>query len=503
MEIFAHIALLSWPLVCVAIFLNSTPTRATLYSLLGSMLFLPMRTGYDLPGLPYVGKEEMATLGVLAGLMIVAPRRLLSAAPFGRQDMLTWLLLAGAMATALTNGDPLEWGVRAGTKLKAYDGLSYMVGDILRIALPFMIGRALFQTRRDMRELLLFISVGGLVYSVVALIEMRMSPQFHDWLYGFHQIHFRNVYRLGGYRPKGLMWNGLAFSLFILASAIAMAVLERSKIKTVPIPALARFTSVYQAVILVLCRSFGSIIYGFASLPLVWWFRSRTVMRLALCLCAIVLAYPLMRTLDVFPTTTLVEQAKRVDAARAQSLEFRFKNEDLLLAKALERPVFGWGSSGRARVYDEYDGDDITTTDGTWIIRLGSRGLVGWIALFGFLLLPIWMSRKSLEKRDDERDRIQLAGLTLILSLYCIDLVPNALFTNFPIFLGGALYGISRNLARAPKRSRRKKRILPSAPRRQKKVDRAEGPGQRQEEPAVRTQTLWTQGGHSRNPLDR
>ena len=504
MEILAHIALLSWPLVCVAIFLNSTPVRATLYCLLGSMLFLPMKVGYDLPGLPYVGKEEFATMGVLMGLMIVAPRRFLSAAPFGRQDKLTWMLLSGAMMTALLNGDALTWGVREGTKLAPYDGLSYMVADLLRISLPFMIGRALFQTRRDMRELLFFISMGGLVMSVVALIEIRLSPQFHDWFYGFHQTHFRNVYRLGGYRPKGFMWSGLAFSLFICISALAMATLEKAKIKALPSAFLSRFGSAYQTVILVLCRSFGSMIYGFATLPFLWWFRSRAVMRVALALCAIVIAYPAVRTVDIFPTDFLVEQAKKVDAARAQSLEFRFDNEDLLLDKALERPWFGWGHSGRARVYDEYDGDDITTTDGTWIIRLGSRGLVGWFALFGFLLLPIWMARKSLEKLDDERDRIQIAGLALILAIYAVDLVPNALFTNFPIFLGGALYGITRSLALAPKQSKRRQGpILANAPRRQKQDLAPERPEPREEATRLPTNTLWTRSGRSRNPLDR
>ena len=50
MYILVDVALLSWPLICVAIFLNTTPTRATLYSLLGSMLLLPMREKASMSG---------------------------------------------------------------------------------------------------------------------------------------------------------------------------------------------------------------------------------------------------------------------------------------------------------------------------------------------------------------------------------------------------------------------------------------------------------------------
>ena len=75
-----------------------------------------------------------------------------------------------------------------------------------------------------------------------------------------------------------LFFLPLAFSLFICISALAMATLEKAKIKAMPTALLSRFGSAYQTVILLLCRSFGSIIYGFATLPFIWWFRSRSVM---------------------------------------------------------------------------------------------------------------------------------------------------------------------------------------------------------------------------------
>ncbi len=60
-----------------------------------------------------------------------------------------------------------------------------------------------------------------------------------------------------------------------------------------------------------------------------------------------------------------VEQ--NVSADRANSLRHRLNNEDMLLSRAFESPLFGWGGWGRNRVYDE-NGKDLTVTDGLWII---------------------------------------------------------------------------------------------------------------------------------------
>ena len=67
---------------------------------------------------------------------------------------------------------------------------------------------------------------------------------------------------------------------------------------------------------------------------------------------------------------------------------FRMDMENILMKKALEQPFFGWGGWGRNRVIDDED-NDITVTDGLWIMVLGTNGIVGLLALAGVLLLPI------------------------------------------------------------------------------------------------------------------
>jgi hypothetical protein len=97
----------------------------------------------------------------------------------------------------------------------------------------------------------------------------------------------------------------------------------------------------------------------------------------------------LLRSQDLFPTKSVVAAADYVSYDRAFSIDFRFENEDRLLAKASERPIFGWGGWGRNRVYDAETSSDVSVTDGAWIIELGQFGLTGFLSLFLLIVAPI------------------------------------------------------------------------------------------------------------------
>ena len=127
-RIIADVALCIWPFLCVAIFMKSrTPARAALYCFLGGLMFLPEAHGYDLPGLPYVGKEQITALGVLFGACVVAFPRLRAARPGTGPDLIVVGLAVGAMFTALGNRD---YVLMAG-RLTWWDGISYGFGDTM------------------------------------------------------------------------------------------------------------------------------------------------------------------------------------------------------------------------------------------------------------------------------------------------------------------------------------------------------------------------------------
>jgi hypothetical protein len=86
--------------------------------------------------------------------------------------------------------------------------------------------------------------------------------------------------------------------------------------------------------------------------------------------------------------------AEHVSEERAESLQFRLDNEDILADRALQNPLFGWATWGKARVYDE-EGRDISVTDGLWIIALGNHGLVGLVSMTLAVLMPVFFFVRS------------------------------------------------------------------------------------------------------------
>jgi hypothetical protein len=94
--------------------------------------------------------------------------------------------------------------------LGVYDGLSQSLEQTIVWGVPYWIGRAYFTDFKALRDLALGIVIGGLIYVPFCLVEMRFSPQWHTWSYGYFQHDFTQVFRFGGYRPVVFMEHGLA-----------------------------------------------------------------------------------------------------------------------------------------------------------------------------------------------------------------------------------------------------------------------------------------------------
>jgi hypothetical protein len=369
-------------------------------------------------------------------------------------ELLVVMLVLGGVGTVLTNRDMLVYGTTILHPLSAYDALSMGIRDLIRYAIPFFLGRAFFRKPSDLKDLLLALSGAGLIYSVFIFYEIRMSPTLHLDLYGGMPGNFSQTVRWGSYRPMVFMNGGLAVALFMANSTIASAALARARVRVFGFS--AKLLTGCLFVVLILCKSFASISYALFSIPVIFLTRARFQARVAMLLAAIVFTYPLLRSYDLFPTDALLDVASAVNVERADSLEFRFDNEDQLLAKANQRPIFGWGGFQRARVFDDVTGRDTSITDGAWIIFMGSRGLVGFAAVFGLLLVPVFRAGRAQTRVANERDRLMLSGTALLISISAVDLVPNGMFTNFIVYLAGCLAGAARGALRAPDRSARR-----------------------------------------------
>jgi len=171
-------------------------------------------------------------------------------------------------------------------------------------------------------------------------------------------------------------------------------------------------------------------------MPVALFLTLRTQLLTAACIAGVMLTYPLLRAADVAPVDRVLTFAENISPQRAQSLQYRVRNEDILLEKARERPAFGWGIWSRNRVYNEY-GRDISVTDGRWILELGIGGWARYIAIFGLLCWP------SIGLFLSKRDRIDpiSVGLTLMLAGMLVDLIPNAGLVPFVWMIAGSLLG--------------------------------------------------------------
>lgn len=421
-------------------FRGRTVAEGAILTILGALLFGPVRATVKLPLLPPLGKEAFAYLSVLVLFAIRAPGRLRATrAGMGKTDLLPILAALGGIGTALTNTDARSFGTWHVTHVPAMtlkDGLFITASSLTSCLLPFFVGRALVRDHRDLRALLRGFAIAGLVYAPLAFLEMRLSPQLHNWLYGYHPHEdFLQSVRMGGYRPTIFMAHGLAVSLFFLVSAIAMSTLpKRERIGKLT----ARQWTAFLVVVVLACKSTGTILYAALFLPLAWFASPRVRVRVSAVLAVFVLVYPALRAEDLFPVQRMLEYARTFGEERANSLFVRFFNEGVVLEHARERILFGWGTFGRHLVYDAQSGQSSIRTDGAWIILVGMQGLWGMVTTIGTLLFAIARSVKRIGTVPAFL-REEISCLTLLVALTSLDLVPNGLFANYPFLLAGAL----------------------------------------------------------------
>jgi hypothetical protein len=243
----------------------------------------------------------------------------------------------------------------------------------------------------------------------------------------------------------------LATAFFMLTSVIAAAAFWRARARIVPLA--SGWVVAYLMGILVLCKTAGALVYAICIVPVVRFLKPRRQVSFAVLLVSLALTYPILRAYDYFPTNRLVEIASELSEQRAASLKTRFDQEQQLLARASDRFFFGWGRFGRNRVYDD-NGKDITLTDGRWIITMGTFGFIGFLAEFGLLALPVFQIARSFRQVRSLPERSMLAALVLIVSIGCIEQLPNDSLNPWMWLIAGALSGRAAAL-----RSRRRASI--------------------------------------------
>jgi hypothetical protein len=436
---FAFIALLSWPLVTLWLYCTRPINQAILWTILGAWLLLPVGAEIKIPGVPQFDKVSIPNISALIGCMVVARNPIWFWNRLGLAEVLLLMSLIGPFITSELNNDPILIGssIPPLPALSTYDALSAVVAEFIFL-IPFFLGRQLLRGPADNVEILRAMTVAGLLYTIPILLEIRISPQLHTWFYGYFPHSFAQQFRNGGFRAVVFLGHGLWVAFFVMMTTIAASALWRTRTPVLRLPP-AGITA-YLAAILVLQKSMAALIYCSAAVPLVRFTQPRFQLRIATVLVSIALLYPMLRLAGLFPTSVLVDVSTSVSGDRAESLQYRFDNEERLLQHASQRLIFGWGGWGRNRLYDEY-GQDASVTDGQWIIMIGVFGFVGFVGKFGLLSLPVFRALSALKFARSMPDKVNLAALALILSINIVDLLPNSTLSPWSWLLAGALLG--------------------------------------------------------------
>lgn len=439
---FAYLVLFSFPLVALVLFRLLPLQRALIWTLLSGHLLLPSSMHVKIPMLPLIDRSLVPALSALVLCAIMAPRQRVTnelEARLGRQVVMVLLamVLLTPFLTVLQNTEPLINGRSYLPGLRLYDAFS-MISTIVATMIPLWLGVRYLNTRDGHRALLEAFVVSAVVYSFPALLEVRISPQLHNWIYGYFPHDFVQHIREGGFRPVVLLNHGLMVGIYLCIGVISSAVLYREARRLGTRAWTWLLAMVWLGGVLFLSKTLGALMIAVVFAGAVLFLSRRLQVAIAVVLAAIVMFYPMLRGAGWIPVDAVYDFALSISEDRAASLKFRLDNEDALLAHANEKPLVGWGSWGRNQLYDPLDGRMISTTDGIWIIFIGMFGWIGYIGRFGLLTAPILFY--ALRQRHLGTSLIT-PGLIMVLAANLIDLLPNAGLVNYVWLMAGAILG--------------------------------------------------------------
>jgi hypothetical protein len=442
-----YIAWLVWVPLVLALFVLTKPRRAALIAIISGFLFLP-NVGYPITG--FKTKLSITCLVIVLASLIFAPGSFARLRPkLADLPILGWCLWPFVADRA--NG------------FEYYESSAAIFDAFLSLGAAYLLGRLFFTDLRGLRTLAIGIFVGGLIYVPFCLWEIRFSPQLHRMIYGFQPTPFHTNLRLGGYRPSVFLDHGLTVGMWMTAACLLGFLIWRSgslrRLWGAPVGSLLVVLFLTTA----LCKSFGALALLACGLPTYWLSRRFRTAIPVLCLAAAAPLYMALRISGAWSGESLAVVSAQIGSEeRADSLRFRLQNEELLIARAMQKKFTGWGRWGRSLIRDE-EGRQISIPDGLWIITLGQFGLVGLTALTALLLLPILLLLRRYPIRMWGHPLVApAAGLAIVVTLFMIDNLFNAMINPVFVLAAGGLAGLSRQYSPSVQRRLRSPRKAPA-----------------------------------------
>ncbi|MFO0959093.1 MAG: hypothetical protein U0800_16975 [Isosphaeraceae bacterium] len=367
----------------------------------------------DVPGLPDINKPSAIALACWLGTILFASDRLLAFRPRWF-DIPLFCYVLSPFPAAISN------------ELTVYDGVSGVVVQFLQFSgSPYLLGRVHFRGIGDLRALAVAIFFGGLAYTLPCLYEIRMSPVLQIYLYG---TGGGDTFRLGGYRPMVFLYNGLELGLWMAATCVAGYTLWLSGALKQVRGFSAGWALAFLIGVTILCRSSGALAIMMAGCLAIYLTRRLPRKAWILALVLVVPLFVATRPSGILPLEDLSQMLiENFDAERGRSFKFRVDNEDLYIAKSLQRPLFGWGGYNRHQVYNE-EGLVTTINDSRWILSFSTTGLFGLVSWTAFMMLPGVLLALRIPARDWLRPAFAPAtALAVVATMFALDNLVNCM----------------------------------------------------------------------------
>ena len=439
---FAYLALILWPLVSIWLYKRYEVIPATFWTIVGGYLLLPVGVDFDFPLIPALNKTTIPAIIAFIGCRFVANKSISLLPPNGLERNLIILFFIGSVGMVFTNSDAINELNRFIPGLSYRDTASVILSQGL-LLLPFIISMQLIKTHEDQIQLFKLLVLAGLLYSILIMFEIKMSPQLHKWVYGFFPHSWGQQVRYGGFRPVVFLGHGLWVAIFLVSVLGATLILTKLKIQLTTY--FNRWVVIYLVMLLYLSKGFGAMVLGIALFIPIKFLGSIVVKRIAWCLATVAITYPLLCIMDLFPHQYLLELIEPINSRQAGSLEYRFNQETLLLERAKDKFIFGWGGWDRYKLAD-------SVTDGYWIILFGKYGMIGFLSIFGLMYSALVRAGFGRNQVEDYKAQILIAGHCLIVAVIMIDQIPNDSMNSLFWIIVGSLIGRCQHISAGNKK---------------------------------------------------
>jgi len=520
---FVPIAIAVWIPVIIILFGKLPKHRAVIVAFVAGILFLPgllekkitedAPNVFALPFLPLT-KQNVICLSVLIAAVAHDRARVL-AFRFHRFDLFMMFWCLCPMFSALANDPPepysvydpdAKFGKLAGVYIgPIYDGFSQARIQFLNWGVPYIIGRMYFNNFNAMKELVIGMLLGALVYVPFCLFEWKMGPMSHSLVYGFEQHEASQSVRGDRFRPVVFMEHGLAVGMWLSATMLAAFWLWytdslkflKPTSSNMKLPMIGIFALLFGVSVII--KSGGAFMLGLLGLGGLIAISKIGPRPVIICIAILGPLYMVGRLTSQKESTgwtketynrwqnegeledlenksldqktfswgwwSTKEMANFVsnDKDRQGSFTFRLVNEDRLMEKTAHnpakpdqpwyRPLFGWGGWDRSdikvKVGDESIGEqekeeNLIKVDSLWIITYANRGLVGVILLYAAMLYPMLRLAWIYPKSYWVHPTFASVAVgAIFVTLWMFDNVLNNMFNPVYVLIAGGIMGLT------------------------------------------------------------